>query len=198
MGTNCRLDISLAATETRCSVDVIGILLGYLLAGFAALPTGACPSQDVSAVHDQGMAQRWLVHRDKPGFAEPFYLVSALKEHVRDDELNGVQVAGQFLLEPTVRPFTGSVFKSADAEKAFVAVEAVQEAVGVTLVERELHDVSRQHRVGGKALVAAVFVGRIQLFAQVAGTGDYPPRPRFPGNRSRGGLLGCWGMTRAC
>ncbi len=79
----------------------------------------------------------------------------------------------QFFLEPAVGTFTGGAFEATDGQQTVVATQAVQEAVGVALVQRELHHVGGQHGVGGEAGVTTVFVGRVEHFDQLAGTGDY-------------------------
>ena len=62
---------------------------------------------------------------------------------------------------------------------AVVTTQAVEEAIGVALVERELHDVGTEHGFGREAGVAAVLVRRVECFDQVAGMGEYSPNHSF-------------------
>ena len=57
----------------------------------------------------------------------------------------------------------------ADVQEAFVAAKPVQEAVGVGLSERELHDVSAEHGFGRVTWVTAVLVGRFENLNERAG-----------------------------
>lgn len=81
---------------------------------------------------------------------------------------------GQFLLEPAVGVLAGGTFQPADAQQALIAVQTVQEAVGVTLGQRVLHDESPEHGVSREAWVPAVFVRRVENPRQVASTCDCP------------------------
>ena len=75
-----------------------------------------------------------------------------------DDAMDQFHVVSEFLLEPAVRAFAGSVGQAADVQEAFVAAKLVQETVGVGLSEGELHDVGTEHVCGRVTWVPTISV----------------------------------------
>ena len=104
------------------------------------------------------------------GFGE-----EALSPHLRGNRRNGRQtrdVVGD-IPAPT-GTFAGGVFEATDAQQLVVAAQAVEETIGVALVDLELHGEGPEGGIGGEAWVAAVFVGCVEDFRQFTGTRNNP------------------------